>query len=64
MWLTARQIAEMTGLREDGVRKLVQRKWIPHYKFGASLRFDRAEIGAWIEEGHGSIPSQVPGGEG
>ncbi len=54
----------MTGLREDGVRKLVQRKWIPHYKFGASLRFDRAEIGAWIEEGHGSIPSQVPGGEG
>jgi excisionase family DNA binding protein len=59
-WLRYPQVAERTGLTEVGVRKLVQQKKIPHYKFGRSVRFDADEIDQWIGSGRQPSPASQP----
>jgi excisionase family DNA binding protein len=42
-------VAELIGSPRRHVHNLVASRAIPHYKIGGRLRFDRAEILAWIE---------------
>ena len=48
--LTTDQAAEILGLAPETLRIKARRKLIPHFKLGhRTLRFDRAEIVAWLE---------------
>ena len=47
-------IADVAGMLNVGirhVRRLVHEKRIPYIKWGHLIRFDRAEIAQWLEEG-------------
>jgi excisionase family DNA binding protein len=42
-------VAERLGVNERHIRRLVAERRIPYVKWGHLLRFDRAEIDAWID---------------
>ena len=41
-------VAEMLGVHEMTVYRWCQKKTLPHYKIGGSLRFKREDIEAWV----------------
>lgn len=43
-------VAELLGVSERHVRRLVFEERIPYFKVGRFVRFDTAEIGAWLED--------------
>lgn len=43
-------VADRLGVRVRYVRRLVSERRIPYLKLGRLLRFDPAEIDAWLEE--------------
>ena len=49
MLLTLRQTAELLGLSERTVWTLQKREGLRSVKIGKSLRFDPADIRAWID---------------
>ncbi len=55
--LTVRDLARLLKMSERWVHERTRRREIPCYRFGTALRFDRAEILAWMarwREGRGS----------
>jgi len=42
-------LAEHLGLTERTIRRKVAQGEIPHYKLGHAIRFDPAEVQAWLE---------------
>jgi excisionase family DNA binding protein len=48
--LTARQVAEYLGLRENWVYDRAIVGDLPSYKLGGSRRFRRSEVDAWLSE--------------
>jgi excisionase family DNA binding protein len=42
------EVAALLGVTVRYVRRLVDEDRIPYYKFGRPLRFDPAEIDAWL----------------
>ena len=47
-------VAERLGVNERHIRRLVAERRIPFVKWGHLLRFDPAEIDAWLD--HARIP--------
>lgn len=43
-------VAERLGINERHVRRLVAERRIPYLKWGHLLRFDPAELEAWLDE--------------
>ena len=43
-------VAEMLGVTERHVRRLVAERRIPFYKWGHFLRFDPVEVREWIQD--------------
>jgi excisionase family DNA binding protein len=43
-------VAELLGVNERHIRRLVAERRIPHLKWGHLLRFDVDEIDAWLEQ--------------
>ncbi len=43
-------VATRLGVGERYVRRLVEERRIPYRKIGRYLRFDQAEVEAWIEQ--------------
>ncbi len=50
--LDASSLAERLGMTEAFVRRRVFNREIPFYKIGTAVRFDPAEIDAWLAERH------------
>lgn len=44
------QVAEYLGVDIRHVRRLVHERRIPYYKWGHLLRFDLADVDAWLTE--------------
>ncbi len=52
-------LAEYLGVTERHIRRLVAERRIPFYKWGHFLRFDLAEIDAWLAT-HRVAPTRRP----
>jgi len=48
--MTIDQVAERLGVTVRHIRRLVDERRIPYLKWGKLLRFDPAEIDAWLDE--------------
>jgi excisionase family DNA binding protein len=48
--MTVRELAEILHLSQREIYKLAATSQIPHFKIGASVRFDAAAISVWLEE--------------
>ena len=48
--LTSREVARLLHMSERWVHERTRRREIPCYRFGNVLRFERAEILAWIQQ--------------
>jgi excisionase family DNA binding protein len=48
--LDVKGVAHVLGVTERYVRRLVAERRIPFIKWGRYLRFDPAELAAWIDE--------------
>lgn len=48
--LTISQAAKMLNLPKSRLYYMVFNKQIPHFKIGSSLRFDVAELTAWLAQ--------------
>jgi excisionase family DNA binding protein len=60
-------LAERLGVTERHVRRLVAERRVPFIKWGHLLRFDPADIDAWLEEQRVNcptegVPSKCPSG--
>ena len=56
-----RGLAAYMKYSQDTLRQKVMRKEIPYFKIGASVRFSKKHIDAWLEEHHREPePRQVP----
>ncbi len=49
--LTIDQIAERLGVSTRHIRRLIAERRVPFFKVGRFVRFDAAEIGAWLDDG-------------
>ncbi len=50
-YLTARQVAEMTGISLDTLaRWRSRRQRVPYLKIGRAVRYERAEVLAYLEQ--------------
>jgi excisionase family DNA binding protein len=47
--LTVREIAELLSLSQREIYKLAATNQIPHFKIGASVRFDPSTVLVWLE---------------
>ena len=47
--LTMDELAERLGVTQRHVRRLVAEKRVPYLKVGRFIRFDPAQISAWLE---------------
>ena len=47
--LTIEQLAEHLGVTRRHVRRLLAEKRVPYFKWRSFIRFDPAEIGAWLD---------------
>lgn len=52
------EVAEVLGVSIRHVRRLVQERRIPFFKWGHLLRFDADEIEAWLQRSH--VPVKQP----
>ena len=50
--MTIEQIAEHLGVDVRHVRHLVVQRRIPFFKWSRRLRFDPAEVAAWLHDAH------------
>ncbi len=50
-WLSVEEIALHLGIKKDTAYKWVARKHMPAHKVGSLLKFDKAEIDAWVKSG-------------
>ena len=48
--MTVREIAEVLHLSQREIYKLAATNRIPHFRIGASVRFDAAAVAVWLEE--------------
>ena len=48
--LTIEQLAEHLGVTRHHVRRLLAEKRVPYFKWRSFIRFDPAEIGAWLDK--------------
>ena len=48
--LDVHAVADAIGVSEKTVRRLVARRSIPFHKIGPLVRFDEADIRAWLDE--------------
>jgi excisionase family DNA binding protein len=49
-YMTAAQVAKMTGLSAKTLERMrAQRRGPPYYKIGRAVRYLRAEVRAWME---------------
>ena len=48
--MTVRELAEILHLSQREIYKLAATNQIPHFRIGASVRFDAAAISVWLEE--------------
>jgi len=48
--LTIDQLAEHLGITTRHVRRLVAERRVPYLKVGKLVRFDPAEIAAWLDD--------------
>jgi excisionase family DNA binding protein len=47
--LTVREVAEILSLSEREIYKLAASNRIPHFRIGASVRFDSESLVGWLE---------------
>ncbi len=47
--LTIEQLAEHLGVTQRHIRRLVAEKRVPYFKWRMFIRFDPAEITAWLD---------------
>lgn len=59
--LTVAELAEHLGVDIRHIRRLVAERRIPFIKWGHLLRFDPADIAAWVDA-YRRYPSHVRGG--
>ena len=50
-WLSVEEIAVHLGIKKDTAYKWVAKKHMPAHKVGTLLKFDKAEIDAWVKSG-------------
>ena len=50
-WLSVEEIAYHLGIKKDTAYKWVAKKHMPAHKVGTLLKFDKAEIDAWVKSG-------------
>ena len=50
-WLSVEEIALHLGIKKDTAYKWVAKKHMPAHKVGRLLKFDKAEIDAWVKSG-------------
>jgi len=50
-WLSVEEIAVHLGIKQDTVYKWVAKKQMPAHRVGRLLKFDKAEIDAWVKSG-------------
>jgi len=50
-WLSVEEIAVHLGIKQDTVYKWVAKKHMPAHRVGRLLKFDKAEIDAWVKSG-------------
>jgi len=50
-WLSVEEIAIHLGIKKDTAYKWVAKKHMPSHKVGRLLKFDKAEIDAWVISG-------------
>jgi excisionase family DNA binding protein len=48
--MTVRELAEILHLSQRQIYKLAATNQIPHFRIGASVRFDAAAVSVWLEE--------------
>jgi excisionase family DNA binding protein len=48
VYLNVAEVAELLGVKECYIRRLVAEHRIPHHKLGKYLRFDRDEVLDWM----------------
>jgi excisionase family DNA binding protein len=48
--LDAARLSQILGVKKGTIYDWVRRKKIPHFKLENLVRFDLAEINAWLEE--------------
>jgi excisionase family DNA binding protein len=48
--LTIDQLAEQLGITTRHVRRLIAERRVPYLKVGKLIRFDPADIAAWLDE--------------
>ncbi len=48
--ITIKEVAEYLKIKEKTVYDLVAKGKIPGFKVGGAWRFDKADIGTWIEK--------------
>ncbi len=58
--LSIDQLAEHLGVTPRHVRRLVAERRVPFLKWGRFLRFDPAEIAAWLDDARQPEASQLP----
>ena len=51
-------LAERLGDSERHIRRLVAERRIPYLKVGRYVRFDRAEIARWLDDGREPVKSE------
>jgi excisionase family DNA binding protein len=59
--LTIDQLAEHLGVTQRHVRRLVAEKRVPYLKWRRFIRFDPAEITAWLDNARLPEAGQLPG---
>ena len=56
-WFSVEEIAVHLGIKQDTVYKWVAKKHMPAHRVGRLLKFDKAEIDAWVKSGAaGTLP--------
>ncbi|MCF7823055.1 MAG: excisionase family DNA-binding protein [Candidatus Marinimicrobia bacterium] len=50
-WLSVEEIALHPGIKQDTAYKWVAKKHMPAHMLGHLLKFDKAEIDAWVKSG-------------
>lgn len=59
--LTLRDVANLLGVNERHVRRLVFERRIPYIKWGRLLRFDPVDIHSWIDASRCNVASSSRG---
>jgi excisionase family DNA binding protein len=54
-WLSAEEIAQHLGVKQDTIYKWITRKKLPAHKVGRLWKFQTREVDAWVKRG-GAAP--------